>query len=73
MHKQKIQNRYVLQFRKQTFFLMKIFGKKQKAKNIVKNYCVKTEWTRRDLNPRHLRCERSYLPLIYEPGNISNL
>lgn len=26
------------------------------------------KWTRRDLNPRHLRCERSYLPLIYEPG-----
>ena len=25
------------------------------------------EWTRRDLNPRLLRCERSDLPLIYEP------
>ena len=24
-------------------------------------------WTRRDLNPRPLRCERSDLPLIYEP------
>ncbi len=29
----------------------------------------KTEWTRRDLNPRPLRCERSDLPLIYEPEN----
>ncbi len=25
------------------------------------------QWTRRDLNPRPLRCERSDLPLIYEP------
>ena len=25
-------------------------------------------WTWRDLNPRHLRCERSYLPLIYKPN-----
>ncbi len=24
-------------------------------------------WTRRDLNPRPLRCERNDLPLIYEP------
>ena len=27
----------------------------------------KKKWTRRDLNPRPLRCERSDLPLIYEP------
>ena len=26
---------------------------------------IKTTWTRRDLNPRPLRCERSDLPLIY--------
>gem|GEM_PF-4177132 len=25
------------------------------------------KWTRRDLNPRPLRCERNDLPLIYEP------
>ncbi len=28
------------------------------------------EWTRRDLNPRPLRCERSDLPLIYEPRDM---
>jgi hypothetical protein len=29
---------------------------------------IKT-WTRRELNPRPLRCERNDLPLIYEPKN----
>src|SRR3990170_797313 len=28
------------------------------------------KWTRRDSNPRPLRCERNDLPLIYRPGNI---
>ncbi len=28
----------------------------------------KEEWTRRDLNPRPLRCERNDLPLIYAPA-----
>ncbi len=30
---------------------------------------LKNQWTRRELNPRPLRCERNDLPLIYEPKN----
>ena len=32
---------------------------------------LKEKWTRRDLNPRPLRCERSDLPLIYEPAFVA--
>ncbi len=31
---------------------------------------VKTEWTRRDLNPGPLPCQGSDLPLIYEPDEL---
>jgi hypothetical protein len=56
-------------------------GKIKEDPNFLKSY-VKTvdniksiifrtinifKWTRRDLNPRPLRCERNDLPLIYEP------
>jgi hypothetical protein len=36
-------------------------------KNGGQNPAIK--WTRRELNPRPLRCERNDLPLIYEPKN----
>ncbi len=37
---------------------------------IAETQTITNEWTRRDLNPRPLRCERSDLPLIYRPNGL---
>ncbi len=44
--------------------------RKQLVRDFLKTYKKNfTSWTRRELNPRPLRCERNDLPLIYEPKN----
>ena len=48
---------------KKNFSILLFFTSEKKLQKIL------ISWTRRELNPRPLRCERNDLPLIYEPKN----
>ena len=47
-----------------------VYGQHQQNQKRKTSASSKKQWTWRDLNPRHLRCERSYLPLIYKPETL---